>query len=389
MVRCAQSSATTSGAPREVTIMDPTTEIASKFTVGDYDKLRPRLDPTNPQAEGAWPEAIKVLRRRIEERFLSPVDQLIGGSSPTPSVPGFAILALDCLLIDTIQSFREGRVTTGEVSPARSFKDFLKNSSRFRDFNSEDREKFFHYVRNGLLHNGETRGDWKVRADTATMLTRADSGTRTINRTLFHRAIVEEFEEYCALLGTGQTAVREKFLRRMDAICGRELVPLEYYFAYGSNLLDREIKTTAPRAADDSVAYLPGWRLVFNKHSNSRGGDAASIGKCAAQMVWGYVYRISADDKAQLAAREGGYRPVTVTVLQVKDPADCEKCEPLKVFTFVAEETCAAGCGVPDAYLKIVLEGAKLRGLPPDYVRGIEEAASRLHAPTGGERGEP
>jgi hypothetical protein len=69
---------------------------------------------------------IEVLRRRIEERFISPVARLMGEdiSSPTKLVPGFAILALDCLLIDTIQSFREGRKCAR--TPAAS----LKNTSR-------------------------------------------------------------------------------------------------------------------------------------------------------------------------------------------------------------------------------------------------------------------
>jgi hypothetical protein len=89
-------------------------------------------------------------------------------------VPGFAILSLDCLLIDTIQSFREGRFSTGEVSPPVLFKSFLKNP-KFSDFNGRDREEFFHYVRNALPHNGETRKDWKIRFDTAGILEKTGS----------------------------------------------------------------------------------------------------------------------------------------------------------------------------------------------------------------------
>jgi hypothetical protein len=197
--------------------MDPKTEIASNYTVTDYTLVRPDLDAANPRAE-AWTEVIDVFRRRIDERFLLPIALLL--SPQAGSVPGFAILALDCLLIDTIQSFREGRVTTGEIRPGRSFKNFLR-SPRFTAFSSRDRDDFFHYVRNGLLHNGETRGDWKVRADTVNMLTKAASGTRTVNRTLFHEAIVAEFNEYCAKVSSGDPKTRELFLRRMDAICGQ------------------------------------------------------------------------------------------------------------------------------------------------------------------------
>ena len=78
--------------------MDPTTEIASKFTVAHYKDVRPRLDPATPQTR-AWSDVLAVFRRRIEERFLLPIAQLSGGRRTSPrSVPGFAILALDCLL---------------------------------------------------------------------------------------------------------------------------------------------------------------------------------------------------------------------------------------------------------------------------------------------------
>ncbi|HEX8985383.1 MAG TPA: hypothetical protein VF767_08125 [Bryobacteraceae bacterium] len=74
--------------------MDARTELASGFTVARYTVLRPILTGDAPSPD-AWSELLD------------------------------AVLALDCLLIDTIQSFREGRVTTGEVSPAHSFKTFL------------------------------------------------------------------------------------------------------------------------------------------------------------------------------------------------------------------------------------------------------------------------
>lgn len=359
--------------PKLAVTLDPTTEIASNFTVADYEAVRATLDPSKPQTP-AWSAIVAVFRRRLEERFLSSMSQLLstGPFSPTPSVPGFAILALDCLLIDTIQSFREGRIATGEISPARSFKAFLQ-SPRFKDFNSDDRNEFFHYVRNGLLHNGETRGDWKVRADQPRMLTKAASGTRTINRTLFHHAIVAEFEDYCDALTNGPPDVRERFLRRMDAISGRPGQPGCYYFAYGSNLLDTEIAEGAPSAAAESIAYVPGWRLVFNKHSRTRHGDAASIETCASQIVWGFVYRISREEKDRLAKRERGYREHQLKVLLVDDASACEKCTPVEALTFIGSEHCRGGCGPSEAYLELVVKGARLRGLPENYIHGLGE----------------
>jgi hypothetical protein len=235
-------------------------------------------------------EILAAFRRRIEERFLRPVDVLLSlyGRSLTQTRPGFAILALDCLLIDAVQSFREGRVSTGEVSPALSFTTFLA-SPRFSAFSRRDRDEFFHYVRNGLLHNGETRGDWKVRIDKPSILFKdVKTGSRTINPRLFHAAVVEEFEDFCREVQNGPFEVRERFLRRMDAICGLRPLPLDHlYFAYGSNLLEEEIQRDASNAEPVGVAFLPLYRLVFNKHSTTRKCDTASIEKTPLGIVWG------------------------------------------------------------------------------------------------------
>lgn len=200
---------------------DLDTEIASVFTVGMYWEIRPRLDATRPdQAE--WDEVRAAFRRRIQGRFLKLMRELAQHDrlDEPPTRPGFAIVALDCLLIDAIPAFRQGRVGTGDVSPAKSFKDFLR-SPRFSSFSSKDREDFFADVRNGLLHNGETRGGWKIRIDTPGMITKnSATQTRAINRRLFHAAIVREFRKYCRDLEDGPPEVRERFLRRMDAICG-------------------------------------------------------------------------------------------------------------------------------------------------------------------------
>ena len=352
--------------------IDPTTEIASDFRVARYREIRPTLDTARP-GTSEWSETIGAFRRRVEERFLHPISHLAGSRrSQERSVPGFAMLALDCLLIDTLQSFREGRVSTGEVSPASSFRTFLK-SPRFPDFNSGDRAAFFDYVRNALLHNGETRGDWRVRADGSRMLSKAGE-TRIINRNLFHGAIVEEFEDYCTELVSGPEECRQKFLRRMDAICGVSLPPTTLYFAYGSNLGASEIAQTAPQAHAEGVAFLPGFRLVFTKHSQKWGGDAASIEESPTSVVWGYVYRLNPEERAALVAREGGYDERVLTVWRVDGTPDCQDGKPVNAIAFVGGAKCGSSCGPAQMYRDLVVEGARSRGLPTSYIDLLAEA---------------
>ena len=60
-----------------------------------------------------WAKAITIFRKRIQERFIEPVDTLIEIERNLPRTRrkyGFAILAIDCLLIETLQAFRYGKV---------------------------------------------------------------------------------------------------------------------------------------------------------------------------------------------------------------------------------------------------------------------------------------
>ncbi len=203
--------------------MDLSTEIASDFTAGDYHDIRDRLQ-IDTAATPEWERVLVAFQKRIEERFLLPIAALTCyDHTPLRERPmrsGFAILTLDCLLIDTLQSFREGRIATGESSSAQSFKNFLK-AFHFSDFKSQDRSDFYSYVRNALLHNGETRQNWRIRISTETLLTKdPTTKTRTLNRRLFHEGVVTEYDEYRSLLRrTESVDARRLFLKRMDAIC--------------------------------------------------------------------------------------------------------------------------------------------------------------------------
>jgi hypothetical protein len=103
-------------------VVKDTTEIASGFTAGDYRRVRASLDPVEPTT-AEWTEVLSAFKRRMIERFLRPIRELAryDKNDHLPYRPGAAILALDCLLIDTLEAFQEGRGSTNEISPhARS-----------------------------------------------------------------------------------------------------------------------------------------------------------------------------------------------------------------------------------------------------------------------------
>jgi len=348
--------------------MDFSTEFASNFTFARYHELREDLIADERRAAAAWEELIGAVERRMNERFLTPINQLarFDDEDILPYRPGFAILALDCLVIDTIQSLREGRAKTVAVSPAYSFKTFLK-SDRFSEFKPKDRGDFFGYVRNAILHNGETRNGWKIRIDTESMI-ESVSGTKTINRRLFHSAVEAEFRDLLDLVRSGDAETRKSFLRRLDAMAEFPIDAKPHlYFAYGSNLNDEECRRSAPNAEGYAIAFLPGYRLAFTKHSNTRQGDAATIKKDSSCMVWGYVYRTTDRDKKALEKREGGYEEVELTVY-LTSPSGEDEPTPVRAYTFVALAECPQHCGPPLAYVDLISAGARKRQLPDDYL---------------------
>src|SRR2546428_11046466 len=106
--------------------MTESIQICRGFTDEQWKGLRKRLDDGD---ESAWNCAIEVFERRITERFFTCIEALLNadsklhvdaqpGAPPDCStlpndgakravVPGFAIMALCCLLAETLQSFRE------------------------------------------------------------------------------------------------------------------------------------------------------------------------------------------------------------------------------------------------------------------------------------------
>ena len=104
------------------------------------------------------------------------------------------------------------------------------------------------------------------------------------------------------------------------------------YFAYGSNLSFKRLRSRLPSARLLSTAYLTAHRLCFHKI----GMDGS--GKCDAfytgdehDVVLGALYRIEAEEKKILETSEGeGYEEKEVTVFSASG-------EKITAFTFLAK----------------------------------------------------
>ena len=101
-----------------------------------------------------WEFAIDILKKRIENRYIEPIDLLLANEKrlqPKNRKYGFTILAIDCLLIETLQAFIKGWKNTKKKSQS-AFKKFLTSSPSFKKYFSEDLAiKFYENYRCGIF----------------------------------------------------------------------------------------------------------------------------------------------------------------------------------------------------------------------------------------------
>lgn len=134
------------------------------------------------------------------------------------------------------------------------------------------------------------------------------------------------------------------------------------YFAYGSNLNQAQMKTRCPASRFLGIAFLGGYRFVYDGFSVSWDGAVGNIVLSEADGVWGALYDLTERDRLALDAFEGYPRSYERREVDVKD----REGRLHRAVTY-ARTGRAIGKPHPD-YEKIVLDGAKECALPEDYV---------------------
>lgn len=181
-------------------------------------ELAPYCSDDDVAAWLAAKEATKLaafLRRRHEARFFNPIEYL-RRAPDTYGGYGFSMMALCCLLIETIECYRRGIPTTSKKEWSGLAKIQQKETvltpfqlptqgppkgsevfeTFFRDFQSlfpnVDGKAFYENIRNGILHQAQTKGGWTINARGALC------AGKNINRNLFAKALEKAFDSYTA-----------------------------------------------------------------------------------------------------------------------------------------------------------------------------------------------
>ena len=184
--------------------MTPDFSISPKYRVSAWIALQ--LDADN---ETDWGKAIKIVEDRITGRFVRWIDSIEG-----TRFSGFAVVALDCLLIETLVGFMTGKPSSG---PDLLLKGEL--GSRELRFTSDQAEQFRKCVRNGIIHDAETRNRWIIRpGDSTGQILSVENGSVSLNRSAFHSALKRELHIWLKKLRSGDKELRENMKRRMEQI---------------------------------------------------------------------------------------------------------------------------------------------------------------------------
>jgi gamma-glutamylcyclotransferase (GGCT)/AIG2-like uncharacterized protein YtfP len=293
--------------------------------------------------EEDWQEAFaQFLHTRIKTRFLDPIDWILERRQDCGE--GFAVVALQCILIEFLEATYQGKIYTTSKQP----NPFEYNSSRqlFSDFllNHKPFSRFFKSKANA---NGFMLV-WFEPNDPRNM---------RIYRENFYAAVLEFIEAYRIELPSNRE-LQINFMRKIDDICGIRRV---YYFAYGSNMLPTRLIERIEKYHTAFRARLPGYKFMYNKKGVD-GTAKANIATDGNAEVCGVCFEIDAEDLKQLSNYEGGYDQRQIVVTN-------ENRDEVRAVTYISasvDNTLRAST----EYKGIVLKGAKHWELSEDYIAG-------------------
>lgn len=182
--------------------MSESTKLSSSTTVAQYRKL---------EAAGDRKAIGQFFVERFDERYFRPIED-------SSSKHGFAVLAVACLVIETLESFYQGRSDTRTCS-SQMFRDFLARDTPLKVL-ADGNDWFYKDIRCGILHQSESRGGWRVLRRGPLL----DAQAKALNATAILRALRCEVRKYALRIQTDEQ-LWKNFCKKMGGICANCIAP--------------------------------------------------------------------------------------------------------------------------------------------------------------------
>jgi hypothetical protein len=154
-----------------------------------------------------------LIRLRFSERYLNP-------ALDNPKRHGFAMLAICCLMVEALESFRNGWKGTQWKKDAckEAFCSFIQAHNQFKDLKPVASE-FFTHVRCGILHQAETTGNWTVNRSSTLFSKSGDR--RRLSAEAFGKRLRVVLDEYTDALAKAdwKDPIWKNARKKFRAIC--------------------------------------------------------------------------------------------------------------------------------------------------------------------------
>lgn len=159
--------------------------------------------------ENAKEKLIELVYHRFYNRYVKHLKAIDSG---------FLKMAISCLMIETLESFRQGKKDTkGKGVGLKMFKDFFKNEiALFPHFNLIAPD-FYSNIRCGILHQAETTNAWRILRKGPLL----DKNCKTINATKFVSALNRALNSYVELLKRSyfNSPIWKNAILKLEDIC--------------------------------------------------------------------------------------------------------------------------------------------------------------------------
>lgn len=157
--------------------------------------------------ESAKLNLINLIQHRFNNRYIKHVKNLESG---------FLIMAISCLMIETLESFRQGRKNTKGVS-SKMFKDFFNREKLLFPEFIDIADDFYSSIRCWILHQAETTNAWRILRKEKLL----NKTEKSINARKFINSLDKSLENYINELHNSDfnESIWKKALFKLEDIC--------------------------------------------------------------------------------------------------------------------------------------------------------------------------
>lgn len=189
------------------------THISKTYTKTNFIELNLNMDSSDDD----WKKAIHMFEDRINGRYLNVISKIRENNYLHND--GFAIMALNCLLIETLLQFKEGWNET-KHSNSDEYSRFLIEEFPAVFINITLARCFYSNIRCGILHSAQTKKGSQLTTRNQYIVRRIDNNRISVDVIGISNIINDYFERYLENIRNRENIeLRNNFLKKMNFIC--------------------------------------------------------------------------------------------------------------------------------------------------------------------------